>query len=351
MDARPLEVDVAAHAAADARAEVPRPSADTSAPPDAVAPAGLVPMFVAAGMGGRTITSCDDGRSWIADHAHEAGNADHSEYTHKGFAYGQGLFVMIMAWGANVSLKVSDDGVTWRRETTFDRTFYGGLAFGGGAFGMLRQGVTQMSRDGLKSWHRARLQPRADFREGGGGGEAQVGVFAGGSGAALSMSWDTGETWTAVSGCPVMDFGGVGQHGGIAFGGGNLVFVSRDGATCRAHDGGTKTSRGTLGTTRPIDGKLFWSAGRFWVLNGNEAFASDDGGVWTRQALQPREVAVHAIARGDSGTFVGVDRRGGAYYRSTDGLTWEKASGPSAGNNLLRVAFGHGKPSTMCPRR
>jgi hypothetical protein len=208
-----------------------------------------------------------------------------------------------------------------------------------------------MSRDGLKTWKRARVQPRADFREGGGGGDARTGVFAGGSGAQLSMSWDTGETWSALAGCPSMDFGGVGQHGGIAFGNGSLVLVSRDGGTCRVTEGGAKVTRGTLGNGRPIDGKLFFTGGRFWVMNGNEAFTSDDGATWTRASLQPREVAVHAIARSDAGTFVGVDRRGGGFWRSPDGLSWTKAAGPASGNQLLRVAFGYGKPSAACPGR
>lgn len=30
-----------------------------------IPPVGLVPMFVGAGHGGRTITSCDDGKTWI----------------------------------------------------------------------------------------------------------------------------------------------------------------------------------------------------------------------------------------------------------------------------------------------
>lgn len=343
-------VDAVASAGAGSGADATAVAADAGSRLEVAGPPppGLVPMFVAAGMGGRTITSCDDGRTWTADNTLEAGNNDHSPYAHKGFAYGNGLFIELLAWGADVSLKVSDDGVTWRRETMFDRTFYGGLGFGGGAFVMMRQGVTQSSRDGGKTWRRARVQPRADFREGGGGGSE--GVFAGGSGSAIDTSWDGGETWGALVGCPAFDFGGIGQHGGIAYAAGSLVLVSRDGASCQVQSGGTKVTRGSLGSTRAIEGKLFLVGGRFWVPNGNEGFVSEDGVTWTRVAFAPRETAVHAIARSDAGTFVGVDRRGGGFFRSADGITWLKVNG-SAGNQLLRVAFGYGKPSSMCPGR
>lgn len=328
----------------------PQPSDGSTEPtgPIEMPPSGAVPMFVAAGHGGRTITSCDDGRTWTANHALESGNNDHSPYTHKGLAYGQGTFMEIMGWGAGVSLKVSDDGVTWRRETNLNTNgFYGGIAHGGGVFAMLRQGVTQMSNNAGVSWTRATTQPRGDFREGGGGGDAQRGVFAGGgSGQAPWMSWDSGRTWRAASGCGAMDFGGIGQVGGMAYGNGVLLIVAENGKTCRINNNGDTTETGSLGAS--INGKLFWVGDRFWVMTGNKAHRSADGKTWETLSLQPTTVAIHSIARSDAGTYVGIDRSGSRFYRSSDGVAWQAATGTS-GNQLLRVVFGYGKASAACP--
>jgi hypothetical protein len=313
-------------------------------------PPGLVPMFVAAGQGGRTITSCDDGKTWIANHFYENANVDHSPYTNKGLAYGNGMFVVILAWGADVSLKTSTDGVTWTRNTMFDRGFYGGVAFGGDRFVMLRQGVTQYSSDLGKTWKRSRIQPQNDYREGGGGhGLAGAkGVFGGGGGDVPSMSWDGGETFTTANGCPRINYGGIGSQGGIAAGNGHLVFVSSNGDYCHVTDNGKLTTKGNLGGQ--ISGKLFFTGGKFWVASGNTLYNSETGETWSKKSVSPTSVNLHAIAIGDTGTFVGVGESGSDYYRSTDGVAWQKVPGP-AGTALFRVVHGYGSASAMCPAK
>jgi len=305
-------------------------------------PKGTVPMFIAAGQGGRTITSCDDGMTWVANHQYENKNEDHSPYTHKGLAYGDGKFIVILAWGANVSLKTSTNGVDWTRDMSFGGGFYGGIGYGGGRFAMLRQNVTQYSPTGDKPWTRAKVQPTVDFREGGGGGGPDKGVFAGGSDN-TDMSWDGAQTWRST-GCPTLGFSGIGQEGGIAYGNNTLVLVGGNGTTCRLRDNGADRKVGSLGTA--IRGKLFFTGGAFWIGNGDHGFTSTDGETWTRVAFTPK-VSIHAIARGDSGTYVGVENSGGKFYRSTDGKNWAPAQGP-AGPSLFRVVFGYGSPSETC---
>lgn len=304
-------------------------------------------MFVAAGHGGRTITSCDDGKTWIANHAYESGNADHSAYTHKGMAYGNGMFMVILAWGADVSLKMSTDGVTWTRKT-FGGGFYGGIGFGGDRFVMLRQGVSQHSSDLGKTWTRSRIQPRNDYREGGGGNglPGQQGVFAGGGTNVPSMSWDGGETFVTADGCPSMDFGGIGAEGGVAVGDGNLVFVSSKGDYCHVTDNGKSITKGNLGMA--VNGKVSYAGGKFWVASRNTLFTSPTGKTWTKVAAVPTTVSLQSVTQGDSGTFVGVGRSGGDFFRSADGTNWQKVAGPS-GNSLVRVVFGYGTASAMCP--
>jgi len=306
-------------------------------------PKGTVPMFIAAGQGGRTITSCDDGMTWVANHQYADANEDHSPYAHKGLAYGDGKFIVILAWGADVSLKVSTNGVDWTRDASFGSGFYGGIGYGGGRFAMLRQDVTQYSITGEKPWVRAKTQPRADFREGGGGGGLDKGVFAGGSDA-TDMSWDGAQTWRST-GCPNLGFGGIGQEGGIAYGNNTLVLVGGNGTTCRLRNDGADRKTGSLGET--ISGKMFFTGGAFWIGNGNHGFSSTDGETWTRVAFSPNTVGIHAIAKGDSGTYVGVDHSGDKFYRSTNGMTWTAAQGPT-GNSLFRVVFGYGSPGATC---
>lgn len=321
--------------------------ADSGVPVPVAPPAGTVPMFVAAGHGGRTITSCDDGKTWIANHNYENGNADHSAYTHKGLSYGNGMFMAILAWGADVSLKMSTDGVTWSRKT-FGSGFYGGIAFGGDRFAMLRQGVTQYSSDLGKTWTRAKTQPRNDYREGGGGHglPGGKGVFGGGGGNVPSMSWDGGETFVTADGCPSIDFGGIGGEGGVAAGDGNLVFVSSRGDFCHVTDNGKAITKGNLGSQ--ISGKVSFTGGKFWIASGNTLFTSDTGKTWTKTSASPSTVSLQSVTRGDSGTYVGVGRSGSDFYRSADGLTWQKVPGVS-GNSLVRVVFGYGSASAMCP--
>jgi hypothetical protein len=325
-----------------------------SAPP----PPGLVPMFVASGQGGRTITSCDDGRTWVGDHSYEAvsfgSNINYvtdSAYASKGLAYGQGTFISLMAWGGPASLKISDDGVNWTRvfNKLADSTggFFGGLGFGGGVFVLIRQQVTQISIDQGKTWSPAKVQTGGDVREGGGGGD-DLGIFAGGSGDNW-MSWDDGKTWKPASGCPKMGFGAIGEFGGVAVGAGNLVMVGDKGDTCRVFAGGSQYQVGTLGEA--ATGKVFFTGERFWVMNGSKAFTSDDGAVWKPTALQPASTAIQSIARGATGTYVGAHRGGGRFYRSTDGINWTAAVAPASGNQIFRIVAGYGKPSQLCPAR
>ena len=71
-------------------------------------PAGTVPMFVAQGQAGRTIISCDDGRTWVADRSDEAWGYCSDHDCDHGPGAGHGI-----TWGAPGALKRSRDGVTW----------------------------------------------------------------------------------------------------------------------------------------------------------------------------------------------------------------------------------------------
>jgi hypothetical protein len=90
----------------------------------------------------------------------------------------------------------------------------------------------------------------------------------------------------------------------------------------------------------------------FWAPNGRDGHVSADGVTWRRETWRPAGVVIHAMARGDSGTYVGLERASvsSKFYRSTDGVTWTLVQGPS-GTSLRRVVFGYGLPSEACPLR
>lgn len=104
-----------------------------------------VPTFVVVGHGGRILVSKDDGQKWTQAFFGVPG-ADHGPWATKCVAYGGGVFVVAVGWGAPTIWLASEDGVRWRHLTKGDaklpeakgdpRVMPGtwGLAAGKGAF-------------------------------------------------------------------------------------------------------------------------------------------------------------------------------------------------------------------------
>src|SRR5690606_34582516 len=127
----------------------PEPEPDNPAnEPEPVNMAGEVPMFVATGMGGRRVMSCDGGRTWIADQAEAPEDeADaHRTYTPKGLAYGNGTFIFLTGWGTPGTVWVSHDGIDWDPRV-LDEGFevaeygFGGIGFDGESFILIGSGA------------------------------------------------------------------------------------------------------------------------------------------------------------------------------------------------------------------
>jgi hypothetical protein len=310
-------------------------------------PVGKVPMFVAAGHGARTVTSCDDGRTWIANHAYENQNVDHSPYTEKGFVYGNGRFVLLIGWGAPTTVKVSDNGINWTQHA---------VSGGGGGIAYLDMpspkfitiggyGGCQSSTDG-KAWNSCKAPSyNENLREAGGGAFA----MGGGGDIPATFSFDGGNSWRTAGACSLTDgFGNLGQEGGFAYGNDMFVAISSRGDWCKTANKGVSWQTGKLPGT--ATGKLTFAGDRFWAPNGNHGFWTQDGETWKRETFAPSGTTIHAIARSDKGTYVGIQRQSSSnrYYRSQDGINWTLVSGPG-GTELRRVAFGYGSPSAQCP--
>ncbi|MDX2024506.1 MAG: hypothetical protein SF187_29970 [Deltaproteobacteria bacterium] len=314
---------------------------DAGAPDAVVIPMGKVGVFVAAGNGGRTVTSCDDGKTWIAQEVIENANEDHSPYTHKGFAYGDGTFVQVSGWGNYARIKRSRDGVTWQRSEVKDYTF-GGLGFSMGAFVGVDSFGSRVSRDGGVTWMPGGPSGHGyHVRGAGGGGPA---VAGGGSDLTPVVTWNQGKTFIKATGCPGMDFSNLGQLGGAAFGGNAFVVMSAKGNFCKLVDGKVVKS-GSVGGG--VIGKVVWAGDHFYAPSVSRAYVSTDGESWASMIFKPVGIKVNVVARSPAGTYVGITQAGTGFYRSLDGVTWEKINGPM-GPNLIDLAYGVVDESAMC---
>ncbi len=95
-------------------------------------------MFVAQGHVGRTMISCDRGKTWVANRSDDdtavcfenGFDCDHGPGAANGVVWGDGWFYGTFGWGQPGSVRRSHDGVTW--EKVVNDTTFGGMAFGGG---------------------------------------------------------------------------------------------------------------------------------------------------------------------------------------------------------------------------
>ncbi len=338
-----------------------------------VQPEGTVPMFVAVGHAGRTVLSCDDGRSWVADRSDDVGrrcfdeaagsfDCDHSSDAGTGIAYGNGWFVATFGWGSPGTIRRSPDGLNWEivaQGDDADAITSSGLAWG-----------LDMFLTGARSPHVA--GPEADVWER--GPELPLGdvwnvrkiAFAPTRGGTFVMFAQDAESMLATSTDGMnWEFSATGGEycGGnnIAYGGGVLLMAGEGG--CRSTDGGLTWE--PLQLPAAANTPTLWTGTQFvyWGLDDeyrDTRYSSGDGIDWEQQpttldtggTLRPGPVALSP-----RGTYVAVrDEWLGWYekqrfYRSEDGVEWtEVREGSYTGSHPLRqIVFGYGQPSGFCP--
>jgi hypothetical protein len=304
-------------------------------------PNAVVPIFLAVGWGGRSVISCDQGRTWVANQqiAPESEDDWHKAYTPKGLAYGNGTFIFLTGWGANAVARITNDGVTWR-QFQFN-AFYGGIGFDTGKFVVVGGGGNQISSNNGMTWTAENTSATMGMRE----SAAFDGVWASGGDGPVAIRRGTA-AWTQLKSCTNMYQGGIGQAGGFAAGLGLLVSVAEAGNTCALNvASGVDVGAGNLGVG--LGGKPAFVGDAFWAVTGDRIHSSTDGKTWQSRAL-PQNVRFDLVARSNTGTYVGVAGNGDNFFYSDNGTTWTKAIGPS-GNGLLRLTFGMGSPSATCP--
>lgn len=321
-------------------------------------------MFVAQGHAGRTMISCDDGRTWVADQADEdpnfcgptSGNdCDHHPGAARGITWGDGWFFATFGWGSPGSVRRSRDGVEWDR--VLEGETFGGMAFGNGRL-VAASRFGRYSDDHGDAWH--------DFAD----VELDVWVVRsaafvpyGGGRFLMTASADTSEiavstdgiTWAKPQSAPASCNGGAYQ-GRILYGNGTIVMTLESGVICYSTDGGqTWTSKSIAGSLRANG---VWNGSGFMAWNYGTLYRSSDGQNWTSTETLPNDIEFHVTAVSDQGTIVGVgnfwvqNADVQVFYRSEDGVHWEALPTNAHSNGpLIRViTFGYGQPSVECSR-
>jgi hypothetical protein len=373
-------------------------AAATPPPPgsDGGATSGKVPIFVAQGSLGRTTVSCDDGKTWIANHSWDVDGdpllcgkkqsvtcygATNCSYeiggqcktmqccndtpdVAKGVAFGAGVFVATWGWGQPGAMRTSTNGVDW--VTTHPDDSFGGLAFGGGRF-VAATRAPFYSADG-RTWTAGGT---ADFRNSDGsimwsvrrfgyadyqGGGRFVAVASGNASRDVLVSSDGGQSWWRPSVLPDSCANNNSEYGGVVGGNGVIVIVSQNATSCRSTDGGQTWTVAPTGLTQILSHGV-WTGSKF-LFWGDDAYmvSSPDGATWTKTPMAT-PTRLGPVARSSAGTLVAVANVWDAYdkqhfLRSTDGLTWESlpsgAFTPS--HSIFYMTSGFADPSAACPR-
>ena len=355
----------------------------------------MVSVIVAQGSFGRTMISCDDGRTWIKNRSFDLEGSEmvcgdatpvicgetacqkkatdgscyledpcecgHEQGMPKGIVVAQGAISANFGWGfPGVNLH-SKDGEHWD-EVFYHQDNYAGLAYGVNKYIMFSLD-TQLSDDGVEwtagpdsyeipstGW----LSPRAfSFLDSMGG--RFIGAI---DGDWIRVSADAGQSWqvaTVPAGC----LNGIGNSR-ILTGNDVAVFVNADGRSCQSADGGMTWNLYDInGTNLYTAGGGVFANGLFMVWgNGPDGvgvrYSSPDGIRWTATPLSA-ELYLGAVGVSAEGTLVATSwfwsaYEGQSFLRSTDnGLTWAAAEDYVQGHMIFGFAAGEIPENTDCP--
>jgi hypothetical protein len=326
------------------------PFAD-GAPRDAPSPQSRVGVFVAQGYVGRTMISCDDGRTWIANRSDDDGlrcftggvDCDHNGGRAMGIAALQGALFATWGWGAANSVRRSTDGVRWER--VLDRTIFSGIESGADRVVAIANEPQVTTDLGARWTASTRLGFIGHIRATGVLGARRFVAAGGENGASVGdvMISDDGVTWRRPASVPRECGQGV-VAGGIGFGGegdGIAVMTHDSGLVCISRDLGQRwTSTQVEGVrfeaTVLHTGSEFVTWGRSMTM-GLVHLRSADGARWTATALTASHAdgsrattpRITAAARSPSGSFVTAHNEWNQwyerqlFYRSTDGIRWQ----------------------------
>ena len=345
----------------------------------------LVPIFVAQGMVGRTVISCDDGMTWVGNRSDDEAyqcflmpgedyDCDHHPGAGRGITYGNGTFVATFGWGDPGSIRRSKNGVDW--ETVLDGSKFAGIVFGNDIF-LAGERPPQIADMGGAMW-----KPGGDptsevwnVRRTGfaphDGGRFLL-AFGSNNGNDLNVSKDNGASWQRPTTLPAACAGDIQWAGGFAYGNDTIVVLGGTGIACRSQDGGDTWTESNIGGE--VDARLLWTGNTFvtWGRDATYAthqYTSPDGATWTKTPTEVRRKnpdgttetspgpLLGAVTRSDAGTYVAVNGGWQTYYekqrfyRSTDGITWDELpTSTFVGSHPIQfISHGMAEKSAVCP--
>ncbi|MBL8743525.1 MAG: hypothetical protein JNK04_20585 [Myxococcales bacterium] len=301
-------------------------------------------VLIAQGHVGRTMLSCDDGQTWVADRSDDASlrcdagvDCEHHVGSATGLVVSDGYASMSNGWGTPGTVRRSADGQSWEVVLSLDFPF---ASIAGGPAGLM--GATPrpwLSTDAGAAWAQVPevylappLRQSAYLPQ-----RNRYVLTSEGNGLRVFTSDDLGQSFqeaaTLPSGCMAIS---------IASGNGALVMQHAQGGVCRSGDAGETWSVVSVDPTvgfRALD----FVAGRFVLLAEGQLFESDDGATWS-SSPSDLDAPIWDLVLGhneQTGTLVAA---AGAYesqryFRSADGLAWTEVSGPS-GHPLRRFVSG-----------
>lgn len=338
--------------------------------------AGLTPLFAAQGHLGRTLVSCDYGRTWVHDQSsldtyrgsepstlrcfeenEEPGvgpydlDCDHQAYPGRGLVFGNGKVFATFGWGAPGAIRASDDGAAW--SALLSDTTFGGLAYVQGA---LVAGARQARRSvgggstfsdavdtGMSGWNVRRVGQTHTH------GERVILVGEGGD---AVISSDGGVNWwkpdTFPSGCGA----NIQTEGGIAASDDVWLVVGGDGGACRSTDGGETWTAGDVGSS--VSSHLVFDGEAFLVWSHGTRHRSVDGVTWTEAATSPASLNLGVVAASNDGHLVAGNGGWAEWYEdqvlyySDDGITWTEAETYVGSHPLRDMEFGWVKGLEAC---
>jgi hypothetical protein len=277
-------------------------------------PPGGVPLFVAAGMAERRLSSTD-GVHW----GHEVAGQQIADSGITAVVFGAGVVVAMGEGG----VYTSRDGVTWTTPAIPPPSSGGNYhvpagAFGDGEFVFVTRGDTFRSPDGFAWTKTSDADGAAGHWQGMAFGNHRFVAIGDG----IVKVAEAGKPWHDVQHA---------EHAVIAFGGGVFATdggVSSDGVTWKSAN-----------TPRFGDLSLMYANDQFYAFGQGGMATSADGVTWTSHNLNVRG---GRVAYGQ-GLFVAAGYPAFIVYSKTGG-NWTEVDGVSNANALITVAFGYVTP-------
>lgn len=389
----------------------PTPEKPPNTPPVVTPSPGKAIAIVAQGHMGRSIISCDDGKTWFADRSwvtegdemvcgnrtpvrcgstsctiksssggcttpevQASCDCGHNTGFGKGVVFAQGKILATYGWGRPGKVLRSSNGIDWETAVTYNYSDHGGIGYAQNTF-VLATVTPKLSADSI-TWANG---PKADYREFADANDT-VGKqlwsvrnfitytylgqerFLGISDGDILISADGAKTWvrpqTLAKEC----------GRGKAVAGNNIVLTFSGGYICRSTDGGMNWTRQQVGYSLSSFG--VWTGSHFliwghWtdrpsnsttVNDGYNMYKSTDGLNWEKFKMVTK-TAISAVVHTPKGTLVAANGTDSTYGNqkflfSKDGLTWSEGNQTTPTDDrhgITNMSVGEVNATNLCP--